>query len=132
MCDWIVLRVGLVLVLMERKVSAYMQIRLGQIVLDGGSLTNRCRHFKLAMKEGSLLTAQINFYSTLHRLLLSSFQCWYCTYSLCKRISDLGHQHRCFICERSFVRFGDRHSHGGWASNNKYSLLGQCAAAHKL
>ena len=61
---------GLVLVFMERKVSAFMQIRLGpNRVGPQGIFQTLADTLKLVMKEDSLPMAQINFFSILRHLL---------------------------------------------------------------
>jgi len=83
---------GLVLVFMERKVSAYMQIRRGpNRVGPGGTLQTLADTLKLAMKEGLTPNGADKFF-----IQPCAFPCNYCFYaaacahSLCKKFFNCG------------------------------------------
>ena len=117
---------GLVLVLMERKVSAYMQIRRGpNRVGPGGSFQTVADTIKLAMKEGLTPDGADRFLFnlapfvvlTVAMLILApiafarGFQMW---------DINIGVLYVSAVSSVSIIGI----LMAGWASNNKYSLLG--------
>jgi len=117
---------GLVLVFMERKVSAYMQIRLGpNRVGPGGTLQTLADTLKLVVKEGLTPDGSDKFLFNLAPFLViivamlilapipfaKGFQIW---------DINIGVLYVSAISSVSVIGI----LMAGWASNNKYSLLG--------
>lgn len=101
---------GLVLVFMERKVSAYMQIRLGpNRVGPGGTLQTMADTLKLVLKEGLTPEGADKFLFNLAPFIVMIVAMLVPrSYSFCKKFSDLGHQHWCIVCECCFICFSHR------------------------
>ncbi len=117
---------GLVLVLMERKVSAYMQIRLGpNRVGPGGSMQTVADTRKLAMKEGLAPDGADKFLFNLAPfmvIVVAMLILAPVAFAKGTMIWDLNIGVLYISAVSSLSVIGILMA--GWASNNKYSLLG--------
>lgn len=117
---------GLVLVLMERKVSAHMQVRMGpNRVGPGGSLQTVADTLKLAMKEGLTPDGADKFLFNLAPfvvIVVAMMALIPIAFAKNTQIWDINIGVLYISATSSLSIIGILMA--GWASNNKYSLLG--------
>jgi NADH-quinone oxidoreductase subunit H len=117
---------GLVLVFMERKVSAYMQVRLGpNRVGPGGSLQTVADTIKLAVKEGLTPDGADKFLFNLAPfIVMIAAMLIMAPIAFAKGVQiwdiNIGVLYVSAVSSVSVIGI----LMAGWASNNKYSLLG--------
>jgi len=105
---------GLVLVLMERKVAAHMQIRLGpNRVGPMGMFQTTADTLKLIMKEGLTPDGADKFLFNLAPFIVMIVAMLFaCPDKFCKGIPGMGYQYRCTLYFGCFFGFGNRHING--------------------
>ena len=105
---------GLVLVIMERKVAAYMQIRLGpNRVGPKGMLQSLADTVKLLVKEGLTPAGADKFLFNLAPFIaMITAMLLLAPLAFAKDLADLGFEHRCTIYHCSFFTFCDRYPDG--------------------
>ena len=106
---------GLVLIMMERKVSAWMQVRLGpNRVGPGGMFQTVADTLKLIVKEGMTPNKVDRFLFNLAPFIVMIVSMVILApIDVCKKFPDLGYKYWCIIYYSCFICFCDWHFNGG-------------------